>query len=337
MTGTNWDTVAAPNAPGHSQTGESYYQPVPNASLPPVTPVSSTPLVTQTPTSTKTTSALASTPAPAPTATSPAPEPIAPPVTPPEPEVDPNKPVYDILDQLSGMYDVNEQKMAGNLDTTQASQAQTIEANRASQMGQMGQYRTEAEQGRSRSLRDVANNISSSMKAANTYLGMRGAGDSSGADMYGYALGQEGQRLNNNVYDQYTQQISQIQGLEQNIASTADTQINELNTWKNEQLGNLTAEFNAKREQLMSARADIKAQAIADWKAKLDAIESNYTNWQQSIGQWLTERTATLNSAKMELEQSMGGAQPQDIAAGEVRMMSSYAPANSLAYPSYLR
>ena len=189
--------------------------------------------------------------------------------------------------------------MVGNLDTS--AQAQTNQANLYSDqqiqdlLANTGQQETDltkqigtTEQGQVKTLKDVADNIRNLMQAGNTYLGSRGAGDSSAVNQYAYALTKLGSKQRGDVQSQ-TKTI--IDNINDRVAKVKNIATQETNRIKSE-LG-------------------IKTQEIGQWLSEQQlAIKQAKANGELSKSQDLQSLTTNLyNQAVQQLTQLQNAAQ----------------------------
>ena len=103
---------------------------------------------------------------------------------------------------------------------------QTAQTNIADTQWQAGQDTVNTQQ--AKSLRDISTNVKNAFQAGNNYLGARGAGDSSAASQYSYAVQQDAQKQIGQLNEFVSTQMSQLQ-------STHDTQINSIAQWFSQQ------------------------------------------------------------------------------------------------------
>lgn len=147
----------------------------------------------------------------------------------------------------------------------------------------------QANQQKTSSLRDIAGNIKNAFQAGNLYLGSRGAGDSSAAGQYQFALTQEANKqtaqLNdfvngqlNNLKGQYDQGMSQVsnwyatamQGVRQAIAQ------GELS--KQQDVQNLTRDL---LNTALSYKANLDQTAQSRYNSLIEWAGNNSTNISQ--------------------------------------------------------
>lgn len=166
---------------------------------------------------------------------------------------------------------------------------------------------------KSKSMRDVANNIKNAFQAGNIYLGSRGAGDSSAANQYAFAINQEGAKQTGNINEYVSNQLQQL-------GAAKDEQINRIAAWFAEQQ-------NAIRQQIASGQLnksrDIQAlsqnilnQALQE-KAR---IEQNATAQYNGLLSWAASNSQNVNQLRQNIAgipQAMG--MPQIDSGGNFR------------------
>lgn len=165
---------------------------------------------------------------------------------------------------------------------------------------QLQSGKTELEGQKARSLRDVATNISGAFQAGNNFLGLRGAGDSSAANQYQFALTKEAAKQSNAVNEFTNSELNKLQAsYDQGIQGVASWFANAQNELK--QLiasGQLNKEQDIQalsRDILNNALAQ-KAQIEQNSQSRYNALLEWATNNSQNIGQ-LTQNIAAIPRA----------------------------------------
>lgn len=179
------------------------------------------------------------------------------------------------------------------------------------------------------SVRDLASNMRNLLQAGNTYLGNYGAGDSSAANLYSYALGKEANRGRADILKQANQQYADIDMKRLDIEQTANNEINKINLWKEDSLGKIGQWFDSQMFEIEirrgearfakeQAKMDILNQAISHLRS-LDNAAAQYS---QQVQSWATDRLAQINNVRMEMGQ-MSTYNPQAIVAQELQGMGN--------------
>ena len=141
------------------------------------------------------------------------------------------------------------------------------------QQGLEGQKKTVAGQ-QKKTLADIANNIRNSFMAGNIYLGARGAGDSSAANQYSYALTKMGSEQRGNANTEYAGIQNQIMERENALATTYAGQLKDLEFERNEKVGQIASWFNEQQNALRQAQASGQLSKSKD----LATISQNMVN-----------------------------------------------------------
>lgn len=150
------------------------------------------------------------------------------------------------------------------------------------------------------SLRDIGNNISNALKAGNIYLGSRGAGDSSAANQYQFALSKEAAKQ--------TGQLNEfVDGQMNTLKANYDTQVNQIASWfadAQNQVKQMIAQGQLSKaqdinnisrsilDQAMQARQQLQQNAQNRYNALVEWAAGNSSN----IGQ-LTRNIAAIPQA----------------------------------------
>lgn len=161
-----------------------------------------------------------------------------------------------------------------------------------------------------KSLRDIGSNISNAFQAGNVYLGSRGAGDSSAANQYQFALAKEGSKQTANLNDYVNGQMNSLK-------STHDTQVNQIAQWFAEQqnaIKQMVANGQLQKSQdIQNLSRDILNQALA---AK-QQIQTDSTNRYNALVEWAANNSQNISQLQSNIAQipSVFGT-PQMNAAG---------------------
>lgn len=139
---------------------------------------------------------------------------------------------------------------------------------------------------RASSLKDIANNTRTAFQAGNNYLGSMGAGDSSAASMYQYALTKESNKqvaeLNKFVDTQrstlestYNTQMAQIQSWFSNAQMAVQQQLAQGRLAKGDQISSISKSI---LDRALQAAQDIKTNTTNQYNALLTWAANNSTN-----------------------------------------------------------
>lgn len=227
--------------------------------------------------------------------------------------------------------------------------ANTLGLQREQGLQSLGQNRTEAEQNQARNLRDISESIRNAFMAGNIYLGSRGAGDSSAADQYSYALNKMGTQQRSGVMNETANIMADINSRETNLNNIYNTETNNLAEQKNQQIQQITTWFNDAQNQIsnMKSQGQLgKSQDLATVSRSvldqainhLNQINQTAINKKQALDQWAMGVSDNINSLKSNMQQasqiSMNLPQATDIF-GQPRVSQSTQAYNYGGYGGY--
>jgi len=195
-----------------------------------------------------------------------------------------------------------QQQGVSSLDTQRALQQQGLTAQKGVVQGQQ-----------KKTLADVANNIRNSFMAGNIYLGARGAGDSSAANQYSYALTKMGSQQRGDVNSQYAGIQNEIAGRENALATTYAGQIKDLEFQKNQRVNEVAQWFNEQQSALKQAIASgqlQKGQDLANLSTnllnmaqqQLQTAQAEIANKKSMLEQWAMNNATTIQGLKQNLQ-----------------------------------
>jgi hypothetical protein len=188
--------------------------------------------------------------------------------------------------QISSAWDQWTNEM-GNIGNQYLPEQRTAQENIANTQLQAGQGTINTQ--KAASLRDIANTTKNAFQAGNIYLGLRGAGDSSAANQYNFAVSQEAAKQSGQLNEFVNTQMN-------NLQSTHDQQIQEIALWfsekqqaikeaiangqlnKSQDINNLSMNI---LNNAISAANQVKADTSARYNALVEWAGNNSTNLQQ--------------------------------------------------------
>ncbi len=244
-------------------------------------------------------------------------------------------PVYQQLDSMIGnvpSYQANREQQVNDL---YGSQQNEITGARNNSISALDASRTNVATKQAQSVRDLQENMRNMLQAGNIQLGIGGAGDSSAANMYAYALSKQAGRNSADISNQASSQYAAIDSQGQQIRAVADDNLAKLGTWKvtslnsvkqwaQDQISSLESmKLNATAEKAKALAAN-QVNVINQALSNLQQIDSQYTTWQSNLNNWALERLASLDDAKAKMS-GYGNYSAQDIVAKELQGMNGTA------------
>ena len=182
-------------------------------------------------------------------------------------------------------------------------------------LGLLTKQRQQTQEGQARSLRDVSGNIRNAMMAGNVYLGARGAGDSSAANQYSYALNKLGTQQRGDVLRQGSDIMREIGDRETKIQNIFTQETNRLGSERDQKVMQVASWFADAQRQLQSAKAQgqlAKGQDLASISKsmltqalnELNRVNTEATNSRSMLEQWALNNAKTVSEARSNLQQT---------------------------------
>ena len=164
----------------------------------------------------------------------------------------------------------------------------------ASTQLQSGQEQIEGQ--RASSLRDIGSNIKNAFQAGNIYLGARGAGDSSAANQYQFALSKEAGKQSGALNEFVNTQKNQLQ-------ANYDTQMGEIAQWfanaQTQIQQQIASGQLSKSQDITNLSKDILNQALA-YKQQIQQDASNRYN---ALVEWAASNSTNINQLTQNISQ----------------------------------
>lgn len=257
------------------------------------------------------------TPTPAPTPSGPTPEQIA--------QQQREAQVRNDINTGYDAYFSSLDQMLGNLPNQQSNQNQIVENNynqgvsdlgtqKDLGMADLGTQRRKNQEGQVKTLQDISDNIRNLFQAGNVMLGTRGAGDSSAANQYSYAVTKLRSKQRGDVLSQTRSIENDIADRETRLNTIVTQETGKLKTNRDNRILQIAQWFQDAQNQLLQAKAQgqlQKGQSLASLSTQLlqqaqQALlqaDANYKNQQNSLLTWAENNSKSVNELKNNLSQ----------------------------------
>lgn len=214
-------------------------------------------------------------------------------------------------------------QMLGSIPTQQAGQEQIvnnnytqgvsdINAQRASSLGDLETSRRKNEEQQVRGLQDIADNIRNLFKTGNVMLGTRGAGDSSAADQYSYAVTQLGSKQRGDVMTQTRSIQNDIADREAKLNNIVTQETQKLKTERDNAVLQIAQYFQDAQNQILQAKAtgqlqkgqslaQLSTQLLQTAQQQLMQADANFKNRENALMQWAVNNSTNINQLKTNL------------------------------------
>lgn len=173
------------------------------------------------------------------------------------------------------------------------------------QLDVLNKQRTETQANKARTLKDISSNLRNSFMAGNVYLGARGAGDSSAANQYSYALTKLGNQQRGDVQSQVSTIMADIDSRESNLASIYANEQKKLAAARDEGINQVAQWFAGVQQQLSGLRGQaLKEQSEQAYNVainELNRVNTDASNLQSQLQTWALNNSKTLQEARTNL------------------------------------
>ncbi len=241
---------------------------------------------------------------------------------------------FSNLDRQIGLLPEEQKNLESRIGNLYTSQQGDITTQQNQLLADIEKGKTQSGERKAESLRELEDTLRNSLFAANQYLGTRGAGDSSAANMYSYALSKQGSKNQAGIVKQFNQNIADLDQKIVNIKEAVGQQMNELTTWKNNQLLQVSDYINNKKNALQNmisqgridrdtALRELNTNVYNQAQQRLAYIDQNATSFAQALQTWATQRAAALNDYKLQLTNSAQFSVP-DVVQSEMNIGANY-------------
>lgn len=187
-------------------------------------------------------------------------------------------------------------------------------ANKQSSLGDIGLSEQKLQANQVKNLRDIGSNIQNQYMAGNVMLGARGAGDSSAANQYSYALNRIGSKERGNVMNQTAQSQAELENQKAKLnnivtqeTSRLDTELantkQSISSWLAEQqnaIKEMIAEgIIKKRQDITSATTNALNTALSLYQTKASEIQ----NRRSQLETWAMNNSTNINQLIPKLQE----------------------------------
>lgn len=222
----------------------------------------------------------------------------------------------------------------------------TLDLQKTQGLQSLGSESMRVDQNQSKNLRDLSSNLKNSFMAGNVYLGSKGAGDSSAANQYAFALTKMGSQGRGDIMNNTANIKADIAGRETNLNNIYNTEKNNLaeglrqvtlgisqwyanavNTIKQQKAQGMLS----KSQDLQSLTKDILNQAmsqLANAQQQVQQRQAGLDSWalsnSKTLGELRTNMTAVASPQyQLPQAQAIAGA-PQYTSGGNMYIPSGY-------------
>lgn len=220
-----------------------------------------------------------------------------------------------------------------------------INMQKQSSLGDLETQRRQTQEGQVSSLNDLSANIRNLFQTGNMKLGAMGAGDSSAANQYSYAIGKLGAKERGNIMTQtrsiendIADRVSKLNNIVTQevgkLKTNKDNQILQISQWfqdKQNELGQMKAQGQLQKGQSL---ASLSSQLLQVAQQRLMQVESDNRQQQQALQTWALSHASTIEQAKQAVGQQ-GNYQAAGVQAQPVNGQMNVDPTGNMAAYGY--
>ena len=189
-------------------------------------------------------------------------------------------------------------------------------------MGLLGRQREVATENQARNLRDIAANLKNSFMAGNVYLGAMGAGDSSAANQYAYALTKLGTRQRGDIMKQTADIQREIDDREAKLQNIYTEEVNRLASERDQKIMGVAQWFAEAQNQIRQAQAQGRLQKGQDLASlsqnllnnainNLNAVKQEEANRRAALEQWALSNAQNIQQVRANMGAIYQGYNPR--------------------------
>ncbi|HNQ31734.1 MAG TPA: hypothetical protein PKJ68_04595 [Candidatus Woesebacteria bacterium] len=256
--------------------------------------------------------------------------------------------------EISGAYDAYFRQlddMVGGLGNQQSNYNQQIEnsygqnlsdltGQKNMSMGELGSQRQKNQEQQVKSLRDISDNIRNLFRTGNVMLGTRGAGDSSAANQYAYAVTKVGSKERGNVMDQTRSIENDISGREAKLNEVYMMEKSRLGTERQNQILNIANQFEQARQNLMQAKAqgqlekgvslnNLSRELLNQATQRMMQIDADVRNRANMLDQWALNNSTNIAQLRQNMS-AIGGYKAPNVQANAIMGTPTFDAQNNM-------
>ncbi len=195
---------------------------------------------------------------------------------------------YDsYINDLNNLYGGLTTQAGAQENIAQNSYGQSIKdllANKESSLGDLGLTEQKLQANQVKNLRDIASNIQNQYMAGNVMLGARGAGDSSAANQYSYALNRLGSKERGNVMNTTAQSQQEIENQKAKLNNIVTQETSRLDT----ELANVKQGISSWLAEQQNAVSQMISQGKLNKSKEIASLTQNLLN--QALSAYQTKQ-----------------------------------------------
>jgi len=247
-------------------------------------------------------------------------------------------------------------QMMGNIPGQRKGQEQIVQnsynqgvsdlgAQKTQGMADLATQRRKTGESQVKTLADIADNIRNLFQTGNVMLGTRGAGDSSAANQYSYAVTKLGSKQRGDVMAQTRSIEADIGDREAKLNNIVTQETSKLKTNLDNQILQIAQYFQDAQNQILQAKANgqlqrgqslqsLSNQLLQNAQQQLMMADQDFRNRQNSLLSWAESNSRTIGELKNNLAQ-IGGYQAPGVQAQSINGTPTFDAQGNMSAPMW--
>lgn len=213
------------------------------------------------------------------------------------------------LDQQLGTIGDQRTQQEGIVQSQQKQGMNTLDSQKTQGLQDLGGERIKNTENQVKTLQDLADNIRNQFQAGRLNLGARGAGDSSAANQYSYAIAKMGNKSRGDVLGQTRSIENEIANREFKLKNIYDTETKNLQETTNQKILEVANWFSSAQQQIQQMKSQgqlAKGQDLASLSKNMlqqaqNALlmaQQEAANKRTALDQWAMNNATSINQLK---------------------------------------
>lgn len=194
--------------------------------------------------------------------------------------------------------------------SSQGKQAETTLGGQKEQgLAELATQGRKVNENQGKNLQSLAEDIRNQFKAGQIYLGARGAGDSSAANQYAYAIAKMGNQSRGGILQQVESIRNDIADRESRLNTTYNTELNNIKEQVNQKMMEIAEWFTGQQTSIQQAKAsgqvqrgtdlaNLSKQILGQAQQSMLMAQQEAANKRSMLDQWAMNNSTTINGLK---------------------------------------
>ncbi len=213
------------------------------------------------------------------------------------------------LDQMLGTLPTQKTALEGQVNSQFDKGVADLQGQQQVGMTDIQGYRDKATSQQERSLRGLAEDIQNQYQAGNIFLGARGAGDSSAANQYAYAVSKQGSKQRGDIMNKTSDVNQELDLRAQKLGDIYNTETTKMKADRDTQIGSVGQWFYQQQNALQQAKANgqlqkgqdlanLSKQLLSAAMQQISNVQANYQSQNNALQQWAMSNSQNITQLR---------------------------------------